>query len=126
MNFNNLLSENNVDAIWVTDEKNKRYLTNFSGSTCEVIIKKDKVIFITDGRYKTQIKSELKPGLEVIIITSTRGYSKAVKESLEGCNNIGVEGNHLSVLAFNDLQKDMDGNQNFFFRKVLRLLIKIF
>ena len=56
MNYNNLLIENKVDAIWVTEEKNKRYLTNFSGSTCEVIIKKDKVIFITDGRYKTQIK----------------------------------------------------------------------
>ena len=108
MNYNNLLIENKVDAIWVTEEKNKRYLTNFSGSTCEVIIKKDKVIFITDGRYKTQIKSELKPGLEVIIITSTRGYFQAVKEVLEDCKTIGVEGNHLSVIAFNNLKKDLN------------------
>lgn len=56
----------NIDAIWITNDKNLRYLANFTGSAGEVIITRDKAYFVTDFRYKEQAKEQAK-GLEVVI-----------------------------------------------------------
>ncbi len=106
MNYNEILTRNNVDAIWVSSRENKKYLTGFMGSDCEVILSKDKILFITDGRYKTAVKTGLKEGVTVQIIESNGGYKQAVYDALVGFNNIGIEGIHLSVARFNDLKSN--------------------
>ncbi len=107
MNFNKILEANNVDAIWVTNTLNKRYITEFTGSTCEVIIIKDEVLFFTDGRYTTQIKTQLDPTIKAEIITSAGGYFAKVLSVLSKYNNIGIEGQHLSVKQYNTLVKEL-------------------
>ena len=109
MNYNKILSNNNVDAIWVSSRENKKYLTGFMGSDCEVIISQDKVLFITDGRYKTAVKTGLKDGVTVEIIESNGGYKQAVYEALKGFKSIGIEGMHLSVTNYNDLKSNFEG-----------------
>ena len=54
------LSELGVDGILITDIKNVRYVSGFSGSSGFLIITKYHPIFVTDFRYKEQAKKELK------------------------------------------------------------------
>ncbi len=49
----------NLDALLVTDIKNLRYLTGFTGSSGFLMLGWDKSIFITDFRYKTQAEEEV-------------------------------------------------------------------
>lgn len=53
------LKEMVLDAILITDIKNIRYLTNFTGSSAFLLITEDRAIFITDFRYKTQAEDEV-------------------------------------------------------------------
>jgi Xaa-Pro aminopeptidase len=106
MRYNEILTRNKVDAIWVSSRENKKYLTGFMGSDCEVVLSQDKILFITDGRYKTAVKTGLKDGVTVEIIESNGGYKQAVYNALEGFNNIGIEGTHLSIARFNDLKNN--------------------
>ncbi|MGL5021401.1 MAG: M24 family metallopeptidase, partial [Mycoplasmatales bacterium] len=103
MNYNNLLKEHNVDAIWVTNKENKRYISGFTGSDCEVIISHDKVLFMTDGRYKTAVKNEIKKGVEIQIIESNGGYQKAVFDILKDFKTVGIEANDLTVAKYNNI-----------------------
>ncbi|MGW4248674.1 M24 family metallopeptidase [Nocardia sp. NPDC004722] len=59
-NLRNLLVENRVDALLVTDLINIRYLTGFTGSNAALLVyawdsSEDRTIICTDGRYLTQV-----------------------------------------------------------------------
>lgn len=75
------MDEQKVDAIAVTYMPNIRYITNFSGSTATLFVTKNKIFFITDDRYKEQIKSELfvLPNMEIHITRDPFGYMKKTK-----------------------------------------------
>jgi Xaa-Pro aminopeptidase len=61
-----ILSLKGLDAFLVTNMKNIRYLTGFTGSSGFAIITRDKGLFFTDFRYEEQSKKEVK-GFEVAI-----------------------------------------------------------
>ncbi len=52
-----------VDALLITRLPNVRYLTGFSGSNAQLIVKSDTSLFFTDGRYTEQSRHEV-PDLE--------------------------------------------------------------
>ncbi|MGX1806988.1 M24 family metallopeptidase [Nocardia sp. NPDC055321] len=59
-NLRNLLVENRVDALLVTDLINIRYLTGFTGSNAALLVYawdsgEDRTVLCTDGRYITQV-----------------------------------------------------------------------
>ena len=53
------LEEMGLNALLVTDIKNIRYLTNFTGSSGFLILTVERSIFVTDFRYKTQAEEEV-------------------------------------------------------------------
>ncbi|WP_330179872.1 aminopeptidase P family protein [Nocardia sp. NBC_01503] len=60
----NLLVENRVDALLVTDLINIRYLTGFTGSNAALLVyawgsDEDRTIICTDGRYITQVGEQV-------------------------------------------------------------------
>ncbi len=55
-----LLEKNAVDAFLVSDIKNIRYLSGFTGSTAYAIVTKDAAWLVTDSRYTAQAKAETK------------------------------------------------------------------
>lgn len=75
------MEEHKVDAIVVTYMPNIRYLTNFSGSSATLFVLENKLHFITDDRYKEQIKEELfdLPNMEIHIDRDPFGYMKKNK-----------------------------------------------
>ncbi|WP_280269071.1 M24 family metallopeptidase [Nocardia wallacei] len=60
----NLLVENGVDALLVTDLINIRYLTGFTGSNAALLVyswdgAEDRTVICTDGRYATQVGEQV-------------------------------------------------------------------
>ncbi|MFB8002363.1 M24 family metallopeptidase [Nocardia sp. NPDC056000] len=63
-NLRNLLVENRVDALLVTDLINIRYLTGFTGSNAALLVyawssDADRTVICTDGRYTTQVGEQV-------------------------------------------------------------------
>ncbi len=110
MNLNELLNKYDVEAFWVTNHYNKRYLSNFSGTTCEVVVVKDKTYFITDGRYQTQVKTEVKD-CEVIITNTSVSYNVSLKEIFSKFTRIGFEANHLTVAQLKTMEELCPDNE---------------
>lgn len=106
-----VLKENKIDVYWISGEYNKRYLTNFSGTTSEVVVTNDKVIIITDGRYKNQVKSEVFDHVEVIITSTSVSYFDSLKNIFDQHHKIGFESNHVTVDALNDLCTKLPNNE---------------
>ncbi|MGH9005908.1 MAG: aminopeptidase P family N-terminal domain-containing protein, partial [Acidimicrobiia bacterium] len=53
------LDDAGCDALLVTRMVNVRYLTGFSGSAALVLVLPDRIVFVTDGRYRDQSAEEL-------------------------------------------------------------------
>ncbi len=81
-----------------------RYLTGFSGSNGIGFVTHADVFFLTDFRYKEQIKSEI--ACSRSFITSGELVEKAAeKKLLSGCRRVAVEKDHLSLAQHSDLRK---------------------
>ena len=53
------LDEAGVEALLVTRLPNIRYLTGFTGSAAVVLVTREEVLFVTDGRYQEQSREQL-------------------------------------------------------------------
>lgn len=100
-----LLETNQVDCFILHNEFDKRYLTNFSGSSCQVIIKKDGIHFVTDGRYKTQIKVEISDDIKTYIVKQGKGYKEIFNELFNDVKVVGVD-NTISVEELTNLENN--------------------
>lgn len=103
----NILQDLNLDALYISNPINVRYLSGFSGSTGYVVITNDKKYFITDFRYQEQAKNEVaKNGFEIII--SKGKYSDTIKELFENIklSKIGIEDKFMTLAGFNKLKED--------------------
>ena len=107
MKYLEILEKNNLDAYWITDDFNKRYLTNFTGSTSEVILTKDGIIFISDGRYTTQLKSELDVSIKIKMADTAQSYFEALSEILKQYKKVGFEANNTIFSMFDRLNKEL-------------------
>ena len=54
------LIDNNVDAILITNEYNRRYMTGFTGTAGVAIVSQNDAVFITDFRYTEQAAEQVK------------------------------------------------------------------
>lgn len=53
------LAEAGCDALLVTNVTNIRYLTGFTGSAALLLVTPDRLVFVTDGRYRDQAAAQL-------------------------------------------------------------------
>ncbi|MCX7914462.1 MAG: Xaa-Pro peptidase family protein [Thermodesulfovibrionales bacterium] len=58
--LNNTLKKKNLDALFIGNLKNLRYLTGFSGSSGFAFILRDRILFYTDFRYQEQAFNEVR------------------------------------------------------------------
>ncbi|MCC6865862.1 MAG: aminopeptidase P family protein [Ignavibacteria bacterium] len=102
-NIREILTELNLDALYITHLPNIRYLSSFSGSSAYLIISKNKNYFFTDYRYKSQSAEEVKD-FEIIVNFSP---AESIQEviSAEGYKNIGFEAAHLTVHQLNQFNE---------------------
>jgi Xaa-Pro aminopeptidase len=91
-----------TDGLVVTSLPNISYLTGFAGSAAIVLIDADRLVLITDGRYRSAIEAYQSgphacPGLDSTIVEGT--YEQALGAVLRGSRGqrIGFEAAHVSV-----------------------------
>ncbi len=98
------IRKNNLDAFFVADLSNVRYLTTFSGTSGVCLIFSDCAYFLTDFRYKTQAREEVR-SCEIGIF-SGKLFDYIAKTFFKRRNgkgfSIGVE-NSLSIDAYTKL-----------------------
>ena len=88
------LAGKRVDDMLVTHITHVRYLSGFSGSNAALLVSKDRSAAIaTDGRYTTQIASEV-PDIEATI---TRQLAKELLAPVVPGHRVGFEADYVSV-----------------------------
>ncbi|HTY37233.1 MAG TPA: Xaa-Pro peptidase family protein, partial [Bacteroidota bacterium] len=97
-----------LDAFFVSHTPHVRYLTGFSGSNGLCVITRQHQYFLTDPRYRSQSKAEVK-GF-AIHVTSTGLLEEVAKRRLVGrAKRIGIESAHLSVESLSNIRKLIGG-----------------
>ncbi len=103
-NFLNILIDKNLDAILVKSKANKKYIGALTGSGVKVLITKDKVYQIMDGRYINEANS-LKNDFENIVHEQGKSYIDVLKELLKSGELVGVESSNTLVKEYIKLKE---------------------
>jgi len=97
------------DALMVTNLKNVRYLTGFSGTAGVVALTQSEAWLITDFRYTTQA-SEQVIGVKVEEAKDLLAAMGAIASRM-GMKRIGFEADHVTVSNLQEMEKKMEGAQ---------------
>ena len=102
-----LLKQHSVEAILISDDKNMRYISGFSGGTGYLYISVDRRAVITDSRYTIQAELEAE-GYEVITIAGS-GYEESLNEllSLDGVKRLGFEAEDMLYATYHRLKEKL-------------------
>ncbi len=96
------LMESDLDALVTSHLPNVRYLTGFSGSAGIVYISRDFVTFLTDGRYDSQSRRQLKSAgnsdISIFVGNSSEQMNELSRLSA-GCERLAIESRN-AVWAF--------------------------
>ncbi|TQR19568.1 M24 family metallopeptidase [Psychrobacillus vulpis] len=84
------LEEHSVDAILITNEYSRRYMTGFTGTAGVAIVSKNDAVFITDFRYTEQAASQIKD-YRIVKHTQTLVEEVANQVAEMGINSLGFE-----------------------------------
>ena len=99
-----IIKRESLDFLLVTTPTNIRYLCGYTGSNGILLVSRDKSIFLTDFRYKEQVKKEVK-GAEIKIaqreLFSTLTEIELLKEKRI---KVGFESKHLSFKLYEKLK----------------------
>lgn len=84
------LIDNNIDALLITNEYNRRYMTGFTGTAGVAIVSKEDAVFITDFRYTEQASEQVKD-FRIVQHTATIFAEVANQVALMGIKTLGFE-----------------------------------
>lgn len=103
---------NQIDALIITHHENKKYISGFKGSESLVVLLPSETLFITDGRYKTVIKNDLKPEVTAFITETGQSHQAKLVEVLKErkLETIGIEANNMTVGMYENLKAELDGS----------------
>lgn len=104
-----VLSEKQVDAVWISDGYNIRYLSGFRSEDASLFLSGNKKVLITDSRYIVQANREAK-GFEVVITSMERGYAQILAELVEQekVKRLGFEDLHMIYSTFQSYKEKVD------------------
>lgn len=109
MKLNNLLQQNNLDGILLTNKYNLRYFTSFTGTTGFALVTKTGRYFFSDFRYKEQATNQVTPrGFEFVLWDRTM---KSVAEFLkkDEVKRLGIEDQDITLSYYNNLKTEFEG-----------------
>lgn len=107
-NFKNILLDKEVDAILVKSKANKKYIGALTGSGVKVLIMKDNIYQIMDGRYINEAKNTTS-GFEIVVHDQDKNYIEVIKDII-GNKKIAIESNQTLIkeyLKFKDYKLDI-------------------
>jgi len=95
-----------LDALLVTDLRNVRYLSGFTGSSAALFVGR-RVHFFTDFRYQEQSRKEVSAKAMIHITTKGVAAELASLPELKQIAKIGYEGVHLTCSLLENLKKKL-------------------
>lgn len=101
-----LLDAEEIDALLITNEFNRRYMTGFTGTAGLAIVSKTDAVFITDFRYTEQAEKEID---SFRIVQHTKTIIEEVADQIKAMNiaTIGFEKDDLSYGLYELYNKEM-------------------
>lgn len=90
-----LLKEQEMDALLVTNPYNRRYMTGFTGTAGLALVSSNDAVFITDFRYTEQAEKEIE-GFRIVQHTATIIEEVAAQAKNMGLQTIGFEKDDLT------------------------------
>ncbi len=105
--FSNILQEHQLDAVFIVNKANIRYLSGYTGDDAYLFITPKRRALITDSRYTEQAGREC---AEYEVITHHNPEASLMKIIKQLCveaqvKQLAFERNHLSYLLFEKLQQ---------------------
>ncbi len=97
------LAEAGLDAVWVGNAQNRRYLSGFSGSAGLLLITAETQQLFTDFRYHEQAATEA-PLYELCLYKGAAAKALAEIVCRKGIRRLGFESKHCTVAAYKELQ----------------------
>ncbi|KIQ95635.1 putative peptidase [Anoxybacillus thermarum] len=97
-------AEYGIDGFLITNEYNRRYMTNFTGTAGVVLISETDAVFITDFRYVEQAMRQIE-GYEIVQHTQTLIEEVAKQVERLGIQKLGFEQDDLSYATFSSYEK---------------------
>lgn len=98
------LAKESLDGMLVTNLTNVHYLSGFTGSAGTCLILPDKNYFISDGRYLTQSKEQVK-GMDIVIDDDPHLDIIKKKTLLKNGLKLGIEADFLPVSQIEKLEE---------------------
>lgn len=95
-----------IDALFVTNVHNVRYITDFTGDDSAALITENEALFITDSRYTEQAKMEC-PGYTIVERKETIIQEVARLCEQHGVKNLGFEKHHVTYAQFQQLEENV-------------------
>ncbi|MBN1880611.1 MAG: aminopeptidase P family protein [Deltaproteobacteria bacterium] len=92
-----------LDGVLITDMKNVRYYTGFTGSDGMLVLGLEGGVFLTDGRYVTQASGEVSGFAVERYMRKADGVRKSVADL--GLTRVGVESFHISLAMYKNVSK---------------------
>lgn len=106
------LEEEGLEALYVTNLLNVRYLCGFTGSNGALLLGLSGTWFFTDGRYRTQSAEEVAEA-EIAVYPTPDASREAVRKGAEdlAASIIGFESSHVSVATREGLGEIFEGRE---------------
>ncbi|MDQ1145087.1 Xaa-Pro aminopeptidase [Bacillus sp. SORGH_AS 510] len=100
-------SSNGIDGMLITSPFNRRYISNFTGSSGVVLISAEKALFITDFRYIEQASKQCE-GFEIIKFSGSVPEEVAQQAKKLGIQKLGFEEDFLTYSSFKVYDKEIE------------------
>lgn len=101
---------NEVEAVLVTSNYNRRYITGFTGTAGVALITKTDAKFITDFRYVDQASEQ---AIDFEIVQHKNSLVEEIATQLKdlGIKRLGFEKNHVSFAQYEDFKSKFTGTE---------------
>ncbi|MTH52367.1 M24 family metallopeptidase [Bacillus mangrovi] len=106
----NSFSETGIQAMLITSEYNRRYITGFTGSAGVALVSDTKAIFITDFRYTEQAAKQA-GGFEIVQHSGPIMKEAAEQVKKLGITKLGFEQDHLTFSQHRQYAEAMAGTE---------------
>ena len=95
------------DTLMVFDLNNIRWLTGFTGSAGTLIVRRDEMVFVTDGRYGEQARHQIESSgasARVVVGTTAAALREGLEQSLLAAQGVAVDPGEITHAQFETLQ----------------------
>lgn len=93
-----------IDGLFITSPYNRRYISNFTGSSGAALISMDKAVFITDFRYIEQAKSQC-GGFQIVKHEGSIADKTAEQLKELGIKRLGFEQDYVTFAEYKTYEK---------------------